>query len=77
MPKTSQDYPAAETDNQEDDDYDDDTTVKSQETSELLSDQILKSLFTNQIDALTYHIRASRKSDRLPWRRARSDESEQ
>ena len=65
---------------QEDDDYDDDATAKSQDTSELLSDEILKSLFTNQIDAFTHHIRASRRSDRLPWlpwRRIRSEHSGQ
>ena len=64
-------------DEPEDDGYDDDATVKSQTTPELLSDQILKSLFTNQIDAFTYHIRASRRLDRPPWRRAKPDDSEQ
>ena len=64
-------------DDQEDDGYDDDTTVKSQPPNGLLSDEILKSLFTNQIDAFTYQIPASRRSDRLPWRRAKPDDSEQ
>ena len=64
-------------DDQEDDGYDDDTTVKSQTPNGLLSDEILKSLFTNQIDAFTYQIPASRRSDRLPWRRAKPDHSGQ
>lgn len=63
-----------ETDDYEDDEEVDEADGERRVSTSLLSGEILKSLFTNQIDAFTQQIKATRRSDRLFWRRGtRSD----